>query len=430
MSHVQQNRQRIREVCSLLRDAERPVRVLATVAWAPEIKERFFATGAGGLPRPVYPVFDPQPTIDAVAKARRSIGTDHPVEDWLTRLADAIEGGAHMLAAVGTPAFFEQSRLLFGAPTDPLRDESSNSLELARSFHLVLDDLTHVDLGAPPDAGVPADVLAEQMTVAVREHFGDQAPTVEVVDRLSANALAGPGRIRIRRGACFTDRDVVQLINHEAYVHVGTSLNGLAQEDLPILAAGHAGTTRTQEGLAVFAEFISGSIELDRLRRLADRVVAIQMAIDGADFIEVYRFFLKQTRNESQSFENARRIYRGGVLTGGAPFTKDGVYLDGLLRVHSFLRSIVTSGRTDCLRLLFCGKLDIEDMPALVELAAAGLCRPPRYLPPWAADLRYLIAYLAYSRFLNTIDAKRIAAHYTQMLSAVPRLGSAHRAEG
>jgi hypothetical protein len=105
------------------------------------------------------------------------------------------------------------------------------------------------------------------------------------------------------------------------------------------------------------------------------------------------------------------------------------VYLDGLLRVHSFLRSIVTSGRTDCLRLLFCGKLDIEDMPALVELAAAGLCRPPRYLPPWAADLRFLIAYLAYSRFLNTIDAKRIAAHYSEMLSTVPRLGSASGAE-
>jgi uncharacterized protein (TIGR02421 family) len=424
MSHVQQNSERICKVCTLLRDAERPVRMLATLAWQPEIKERFFAKDAGELPRPVYPAFDPQPTFDAVGRARKSIGTDHPVEDWLTRLADAIEGGARLLAAIGTPAFFEESRLLFGAPADPLRDESSNALEMARSFHLVLDDLAHVDLGAPPDTCVLAEVLAEEMTAAVRAHFGEQAPDVQIVDRLSANALAGPGRIRIRRGACFTDRDVVQLINHEAYVHVGTSLNGLAQVDLPILAAGHAGTTRTQEGLAVFAEFVSGSIELDRLRRLADRVVAIQMAIDGADFIEVYRFFLKQTRNDSQSFENARRIYRGGVLEGGAPFTKDGVYLDGLLRVHSFLRSIVTSGRTDCLRLLFCGKLDIEDMPALVELAAAGLCRPPRYLPPWAADLRFLIAYLAYSRFLNTIDAKRIAAHYSEMLSTVPRLRS------
>ncbi|MFT5260688.1 MAG: hypothetical protein ACI810_002443, partial [Gammaproteobacteria bacterium] len=57
---------------------------------------------------------------------------------------------------------------------------------------------------------------------------------------------------RIREGACFTDRDIVQLINHEAHIHVGTSLNGLAQTHLPLLAASHPGTTRTQEGLAAF----------------------------------------------------------------------------------------------------------------------------------------------------------------------------------
>ncbi|MGH8496685.1 MAG: tyrosine/phenylalanine carboxypeptidase domain-containing protein, partial [Gammaproteobacteria bacterium] len=150
--HVQQHRERIREVCTLLREAERPVRLLATLAWPPEIKQEFFARGAAALPRPQYPGFDPQPTFDAIAEARKSIGTDHPVEQWLARLAEVIEGGARMLAAVGTPAFFEQSRLLFGAPTDPLKDESSTSLELARSFHIVLDDLAHVDLGAPPEA--------------------------------------------------------------------------------------------------------------------------------------------------------------------------------------------------------------------------------------------------------------------------------------
>ena len=426
MSHyVRQHRTRIREICTLLREAERPVRLLATLAWPRDIKEQFFREGARELPRPAYPVFDPQPTFDAIDRARRHIGADHPVEDWMRRLAGVIEGGARLLAATGTPSFFEQSRLLYGAPTDPLQDEASNSLELARSFHLVLDDLAHVDVGAPPEACVLAETVAAEMTAVVRQHFGDRAPVVEIVDQLSANALAGPRRIRIRRGACFTDRDVAQLIQHEAFVHVGTSLNGLLQEELPILAAGHAGTTRTQEGLAVFAEFISGSIDLDRLRRLADRVIAIQMAIEGADFLDVYRFFLQQTGGESQSFENARRIFRGGVLEGGAPFTKDCVYLDGLLRVHSFLRSIVTTGRADCLRLLFCGKLDIEDMPAVVALAEAGMCRPPRYLPPWAADLRFLIAYLAYSRFLNTIDAKRIAAHYELMLGTIPRVPAA-----
>lgn len=414
--HVRQHRERITEVCTLLRAAERPVRLLATLAWPPEVKQRFLERRATELPRPRYAVFDPQPTFDAVARARRLIGNGHPVEAWLLRLSDAIEGGARLLAAIGTPAFFAQSRRLFGAPTDPLPDETSNSLELARSFHLVLDDLAHVDLGAPPEACVLAATLAEEMTAAVRQHFGSDAPAVEIVEELSSNALAGARRIRIRRSACFTDRDVAQLIQHEAFVHAGTSLNGLAQKELPILAAGHAGTTRTQEGLAVFAEFISGSIELDRLRRLADRVVAIQMAIEGADFIDVYRFFLERTGGESQAFENARRIFRGGVLEGGAPFTKDGVYLDGLLRVHSFLRSIVATGRADCLRLLFCGKLDIEDMPALVALSEAGMCRPPKYLPPWAADLRYLIAYLAYSKFLNTVDAHSITRHYEQML--------------
>ncbi len=79
---------------------------------------------------------------------------------------------------------------------------------------------------------------------------------LRVVDQLSANALAGPKRIRIRQGAQFSDRDVVQLINHEAHIHVATSLNGREQNLLPLLGASHAGTTRTQEGLAVFAELI------------------------------------------------------------------------------------------------------------------------------------------------------------------------------
>jgi uncharacterized protein (TIGR02421 family) len=139
-----------------------------------------------------------------------------------------------------------------------------------------------------------------------------------LVDKLSANALATASTISIRRDARFTDRDASQLLNHEAYIHVATSLNGKAQTDLPILAAGHPGTTRTQEGLAVFAEIISGSMELDRMRRLADRVFAIQMAVEGADFLEVYRYFLERIGDPNQAFENARRVFRGGVITAGS----------------------------------------------------------------------------------------------------------------
>ena len=185
----------------------------------------------------------------------------------------------------------------------------------------------------------------------------------------------------------FSNNDVSQLVNHEAQIHVATSLNGLAQDDLRILAASHPGTTKTQEGLAVFAEFITGSMDLDRFQRLVDRVIAIQMAIDGADFLEVYQYFLERTGGaQEQAYENTRRVFRGGVLTGGAPFTKDIVYLDGLIRVHNFLRTLVSAGRADCLRLLFCGKIDLEDLPVLGHFSEQGVCRPPVFLPDWAKD--------------------------------------------
>jgi hypothetical protein len=59
---------------------------------------------------------------------------------------------------------------------------------------------------------------------AVPIQFGEQALAVELVDRLSANALATSKAIRIRRGARFTNRDFSQLLRHEAYVHVAQAM--------------------------------------------------------------------------------------------------------------------------------------------------------------------------------------------------------------
>jgi len=161
-------------------------------------------------------------------------------------------------------------------------------------------------------------------------------------------------------------------------------------------------------------------MDLERLRRLADRTIAIKMAVDGADFLQVYAFFLERTGAGIQAFENTRRVFRGGVVSGGAPFTKDIVYLDGLIRVHNFLRTLVSQGRPDCLPLMFCGKLDLEDIPVLAELSQEGICRRPQYLPRWASDMRFLLSYLAYSAFLNTINLQAVGSHYEQLLRDAP----------
>jgi uncharacterized protein (TIGR02421 family) len=417
---VDREKQRIRKAAHLLYDGARRVRILRSIDWPASVKHGFFAKDARELPVTSYPGFDASPTIDVIREARRMIIPISPIDQWLERQANSIETGARMLAGVGTPVFFEHSRQVYGEPTAPLRYLPVTSLELALSIQEVIDQLARIDLGVAPSAHLSAEDVAREIQTAVSRHFAEDAPKVTLVDTLSANALATADEIRIRRDARFTDKDAIQLLNHEAYIHVATSLNGRAQTDLPILGAGHPCTTRTQEGLAVFSEIISGTIELDRLRRLADRVFAIQMAIEGADFLEVYGYFLERTGNPDQSFENARRVFRGGVITGGAPFTKDVVYLFGLLQVSNAIRAIFSAGRSDCLRLLFCGKLDLQDIPALCELAAMGLCRPARYLPPWASDLRSLLAILTYSTFMNKIDPAPMMAVAQKLLENAP----------
>ena len=404
---------------NLLYQATKPIRILAHVSWSESVRDDFFAHQAKQLPQVEYPEFNPTDVFAALTEARRYMQGSCVVNKWLQRTAENIENTAHLLMSCGTAEFYHYSSKLYGSPLDTLVDQKSTPLDLAKQIDSLIATFSQVDLGAPEQACFLAETVAADMTKAVQTMFGSEAPEILVVDELSANALASAKQIRIRRNACFTDKDTRQLINHEAHIHVATSLNGMAQTDLPILQASHPGTTKTQEGLAVFAEFITGSMDIDRLQRLADRVLAIQMAVDGADFLEVYDYFLTRTGNQEQAYENARRVFRGGVLTGGAPFTKDIVYLEGLIRVHKFLSAIVVNGRTDCLRLLFCGKLDIEDIPVLHQLSKIGLCQAPKYLPPWAKDLRFLLSYLAYSSFLNQIDFVQVKAHYEEMLKGL-----------
>src|SRR5690606_23946017 len=93
--------------------------------------------------------------------------------------------------------------------------------------------------------------------------------------------------------------------------------------------------TATQEGLATFAELVTGASDIERLKRISLRIVAIHMAMHGADFIQVFRFFLDAGQTEGDSFASTQRVFRGVPTTGGAAFTKDTVYLHGLLSVHT-----------------------------------------------------------------------------------------------
>jgi uncharacterized protein (TIGR02421 family) len=308
-----------------------------------------------------------------------------------------------MLLAVGNKDFYYHSVELYGRPASLSSDRRSTNLGLARHFAQVVAGFV------PPldDADRPT-ICAEEAVPILKarfdQFFAGREIRVVVVEGLAASASASADEIKLNHGAMFSPRDLRQIEFHEGQVHVATALNGRAQPVMTFLGVPTPRTTSTQEGLAVFTEFLSGSTSLPRVRRISDRVIAIQQAEEGASFLDVYRFFLERGHDEPSAFDGARRVFRGGLLEGGAPFTKDVCYLDGLLRVTNFLRIALTRGQSQLAREIFAGKLAVEDVPLFDRLRREGLAIAPRYVATWAEDLSYLTALMSYASFLGESD--------------------------
>lgn len=424
MTMATRNREKQVKAAGHLHAATASMKILGSLIWDDHHKKAFLKYGR--LPNPDYVPVDLETSFEHVRDARQLIENKGVVGEWLTRMANSIETTAVMLGSRGTKEFFIQSSKLYGIPKETLIDKKTRVIDLARHMDETLDGLDIENLVIDGyEVWLTAEEFAKRLAPNLDEHFGKKAPKIELTAEIPSKALAGSRRIRVNSNARFTPRDVHQLMQHEALIHVATTFNGRAQKQFPYLGRAHARVTEIQEGLAVFAEIISGAMDPRRFRRLADRVIAIQMAIEGADFKEVFDYYMDRLGEPEEAFDNTRRIFRGGVISGGAPFTKDMVYLNGLLRVHNFMRTVVKLHRADLIRLLFVGKLDLEDVPALATLAAEGLIEPPKYMPPWAKDLRFLVSYMSYSGFLNQVKMPGFQAYYEEALSDVPELWNA-----
>ena len=402
----------------------RKLPILKSVAWGANVKQDFLERGR--LPKPEYRQIDFASISDNLGAISVPEG-DHSVFEWLARIRANLTNTLLMLSARGSEDFYIYSKALFGSSTDVMLDGKTRVIDLASHMDRIFEamSISKLVLGEG-DETFSAQHFASKLTPPLRDYFGRNIPEIQIVEDMPSRAVAGSRRIRLRQGALFTDRDVDQLLQHEAFIHAGTAKNGRLQDAFPILGRAHAGTTEIQEGLAVFAEMISGSMDPMRFRRLSDRVFAINMAEQGADFKEVFDYYLERNLGDMDAaYNNTYRVFRGGVISGGAPFTKDLVYLKGLLRVHNYLRTVVSLERSDLIRLLFVGKLDVEDIPAIAYLRKEGLILAPKYVPPWIKDLRFLVSYLAYSAFLNQVKLPGFKRYYSDALADVPNIWAA-----
>jgi uncharacterized protein (TIGR02421 family) len=392
--------------------AVRAIRLLGLASWPSTVQADFLERWHRG--QPALPVVD-YPRLDFATERRElaaiaaAADPAHPLGQYLRESADSWDRAARLLEALGTTQACSESLGLFGHPDDALPGQGPTTREAARHFIQIAGELDHELLAPEEQVPVSATALALQLQADLDGFFGARTIAVELDPQLIAKAAAGANRIRLRAGAAFSDYDRRQLFHHEALVHSLTALNGRAQAHLPSLALASPRVTATQEGLATFAEQITGSIDIERMKRISLRIEAIAMALEGADFLQVFRWFLEDGQGEAESFASAQRVFRGVPVTGGSAFTKDTVYLRGLIGVHTFFRRALQQDRLRLCRWLFAGKMTLDDVVRFEPLFADGTLAPPRWLPRWVERASGLAGMLAFSLFANRIRMDQIS---------------------
>jgi uncharacterized protein (TIGR02421 family) len=383
------------------------IKVLSRLSWPEQPIEEFLASWRRGEPR-IPKVSYPKDSFFQTARAeleriRDAADADDPLEAYIQRTAHSYALAAQLLDAAGTPRFLDLSRELYGDPHDLLPGTQFTHFEAARHLLKVTAPLRSVCQDEGHLVCVTAETVQREIQARTDPFFGEHKLQVVIDSNLASKAAASYNRIRIRARVSFTEADIDQLLEHEAFVHSATALNGRLQP-LQCLGLAAPRTTATQEGLATMAELITGSMDLSRLRRLALRIGAVRHAIEGADFVEVFRFFLRAGQSEDESVRSTVRVFRGGDPHGKIAFTKDVVYLHGLIGVHTFLRRAISDHRVELIARLFAGRLTVSDVLKLEPAFDSGALKPGRYVAHWAADPRRLAATLCFSIVINRIN--------------------------
>src|SRR3990167_312735 len=328
--------------------AQQQIRILDFIKWDETVKEAFFSQKAQVQPlvdvdyyknRPLP--FDPHVKIEEfrtiLRDAQNQLGQYAAETRLIKRQCDEYIRAVQMLVARGTPMFCELSMELYGSPGDVFY---AGGPQLSSMGALLFDVLTNLDVQLQSEADVKRYTPQEaQALLAARlapffDHHKDKI-TVMVSDGMVADAAAGADTIRLSQKAMFSDRDLRYLEVHEGWVHVGTTLNGAMQPYCSFLSKGSPSSSVIQEGLAVITEVVTFSSYPGRMRKITNRVIALDKISQGANFLDIYRYFINCGLTEEDSYNHSVRLFRGSTPTGGA-FTKDLSYAKGLVLIYNF----------------------------------------------------------------------------------------------
>ncbi len=418
-------KEKLKSVSHKLVEAQRPIRILNSIrvpdAWEDELRD----SGFKELPKSIDAKthyesinigLDPAAKIEELKNLKseisKQLGETDELGQHLQKICDQYLLVVELLKARGTKEFHKYSRELYGSPKDRFAQDTNTISDMSHLLYGILSGIAPSlpEVKYPDD--IPAAKVVETLNHRFNDYFGNDTVVCKLSDGIVADAAAGGDKVKIRQGAMFSVRDVDLYEVHEGWVHVGTTLNGRAQHVAEFLSIGPPRCASTQEGLAVIMEIFTFRSFIQRAKQINDRIICIEKAEDGANLLDVIEYLRTEGYSEQECMTNAFRVFRGGPLEGGSPFTKDISYCKGFVENYNFLRSSIRVSKPGLIPFLFAGKLHVEDIALLYAKHLEGLIEAPRYLPPQFRDLNGLAVWMSFSSFFNRVDLQSVQLHY------------------
>lgn len=407
-------------------EAQKPIRILDAIKWDRSIKEAFFASNFTELPqidKDYYAEKCPLGFDPADKKAEfyliekeisRKIGQLNPLSQIMRRICREYQMVVRMLEARGTEEFSDLSQQLYGSASEVFHAGDPSLAELGEMMESTLANLLQQQSMQESPKTLSAQDAVEILNDRLTPLFPNAGIRVILSDGIAADAAAGTDYIKINKDVMFSQQDIDVLEVHEGWVHLGTTLNGMAQPYCTFLSKGPPSTVITQEGLAVLTEILTLRSSPTRLNKLINRVRAITLAENGANFLEVFHYIRERGMDEDATWNLVSRVFRGST-PDMPPFTKDIAYIKGFILGYNYLRLSFARSRIEQLPLLFCGKILLEDLPLYTDLAEEGIVVPPKFIPPHFQDLKGLGAWMSFSRFIGGLDFNQLEADYSHL---------------
>tara|TARA_R110002050_G_scaffold56512_1_gene127015 strand:+ start:115554 stop:116726 length:1173 start_codon:yes stop_codon:yes gene_type:complete len=319
-------------------------------------KQRFFASKFTEQPVLKYPKikFHPYKLHRMFFSQRLERITDQKVQKLYQDIIYYYSNMVQCIQTIGEPKKFHYNSLrLYGTPAE--KDVLNAQFILHHSDEPLGSDLEKIY--SADDAKNYFEEFSKQYNFPLNIKLS----TAIAADAMVSNSTQ---TLLIKKNTKFSKNQLLTLANHEIGVHLVTTYNGIEQP-LKIFSNGFPRNVETQEGLAVFSEYMSGALTLGRLKTLAYRVLASDSLIKGYGFSDTFDLIHGTYKlNRNDAFAITMRVHRGGG------FTKDRLYLSGLKKIYK------RHQRGESMDNLLTGKVTMDYESDIIHLQNLGLANP------------------------------------------------------